>query len=153
VARLYTDGRFAKYRAETFKGGKAKVWLSPPLLAPKGPDGRPKKMAFSPWMLDAAFPVLAKLKGLRGGPLDIFGRTDERKMERALIGDFEADLDRLVAGLTAERLPLAAQIAAVPQDIRGFGYIKDASVGPAKAAAKRLWSQWEKVGEKAMAGA
>jgi indolepyruvate ferredoxin oxidoreductase len=153
VARLYTDGRFARYRAETFKGGKAKVWLSPPLLAPKGPDGRPKKMAFSPWMLDAAFPVLAKLKGLRGGPLDIFGRTDERKMERALIGDFEAGLDRLVAGLTAERLPLAAQIAAVPQDIRGFGHIKDASVGPAKAAAKRLWSQWEKMSEREMAGA
>ena len=51
VARLYTDGRFAAYRAETFKGGKAKVWLAPPLLARKGPDGQPKKMAFSP--LDA----------------------------------------------------------------------------------------------------
>src|SRR6185503_16350325 len=69
VARLYSDGRFAKYRAETFKGGKAKVWLSPPLLARKGPDGKPVKMAFSPWMLDLAFPTLAKLKGLRGTPL------------------------------------------------------------------------------------
>jgi indolepyruvate ferredoxin oxidoreductase len=144
VARLYTDGRFASYRAETFKGGKAKVWLAPPLLAPKGSDGRPKKMAFSAWMLDLAFPTLAKFKGLRGTPLDIFGYTAERRMERGLIAEYEADLDRLVSGLTAERLALAAQIAAVPQQIRGFGHVKDASVGPARAEAKRLWKSWDK---------
>ncbi|WP_367183481.1 DUF6537 domain-containing protein, partial [Phenylobacterium sp.] len=143
VARLYTDGRFAKYREQTFKGGKAKVWLSPPLLAPKGPDGKPRKTAFSPWMLDLAFPTLAKFKGLRGGPLDIFGKTAERKMERRLIADFEADLDRLVAGLDQGRHHLAVQIAQVPQQIRGFGHVKDASVGPAKAEAKRLWKQWD----------
>ena len=69
VARLYTDGRFATALAGTFKGGKTKVWLAPPLLAPKGPDGKPKKIAFGGWILDVGFPVLAKLKGLRGGPL------------------------------------------------------------------------------------
>ncbi len=143
VARLYSDGRFASYRAETFKGGKAKVWLAPPLLARKGPDGKPKKMAFSPWMLDLAFPTLAKLKGLRGGPLDVFGMTAERRMERELARDFEAQVDRLADGLTAERLPLAVKIAEVPQAIRGFGHVKDASVGPAKAEAARLWTQWE----------
>jgi indolepyruvate ferredoxin oxidoreductase len=153
VARLYTDGRFAKYRAETFKGGKAKVWLSPPILARKGPDGKPVKMAFSPWMLDLAFPALAKLKGLRGSALDIFGYTAERRMERGLIAAFEADLDRLLAGVNKDRLHLAAQIAAVPQQIRGFGHVKDASVGPAKAEAKRLWSEWEKIGAKVPAGA
>ncbi|HEX3701218.1 MAG TPA: indolepyruvate ferredoxin oxidoreductase family protein, partial [Phenylobacterium sp.] len=73
VARLFTDGRFAAYRAGTFKGGKTKLWLSPPVLAPKGPDGKPRKLAFGGWMLDAAFPVLARLKGLRGTPLDLFG--------------------------------------------------------------------------------
>jgi indolepyruvate ferredoxin oxidoreductase len=144
VARLYTDGRFAAYRDETFRGGKAKVWLSPPLLSPKGPDGKPKKIAFGGWMLDAAFPLLAKLKGLRGGPLDLFGHSAERRMERGLIADYEAGVDRLVAELSPERLALAAQIAAVPQQIRGFGHVKDASVGPAKAEEKRLWSQWEK---------
>ncbi len=145
VARLYSDGRFADYRAQTFKGGKAKVWLAPPLLARKGPDGKPKKMAFSPWMLDLAFPTLAKLKGLRGGPLDIFGGTAERRMERGLIVDFEADLDRLVAGLDADRHHIAVKLAQVPQQIRGFGHVKDASVGPAKAEAKRLWKQWDEV--------
>jgi indolepyruvate ferredoxin oxidoreductase len=153
VARLYTDGRFQAYRNETFRGGKTKVWLAPPLIARKGPDGRPKKIAFGGWMLDAAFPVMAQMKGLRGTPLDIFGYTEERKMERRLITDYEAAIERLVSGLSAERLPLAVQIAAVPQKIRGFGHIKDASVGPAKAEEKRLWAQWEKAGERELVGA
>lgn len=144
VARLYTDGRFAAERARTFKGGKTKVMLSPPLLAPKGPDGKPKKIAFGGWMLDAAFPVLAQMKGLRGGALDIFGYSEERKMERGLIAEYETGLDKLLAGLNAERLPLATQIAQVPQAIRGFGHIKDASVKVAKADEARLWAKWEK---------
>jgi indolepyruvate ferredoxin oxidoreductase len=149
VARLYTDGRFAAYRADTFKGGKAKVWLSPPIIAPKDASGRPKKIAFGGWMLDAAFPVLAKLKGLRGTPLDLFGRTTERKVERRLIAEYEAGVDRIIAELSAERLDLAVRIAAIPQQIRGFGHIKDDSIGPAKAEEKRLWSQWEKAGSPA----
>ncbi|HEX7948007.1 MAG TPA: DUF6537 domain-containing protein, partial [Phenylobacterium sp.] len=153
VARLYSDGRFAKYRAETFKGGKAKVWLAPPLLARKGPDGKPVKMAFSPWMLDLAFPTLAKFKGLRGGALDIFGMTAERKMERGLIAEFEADLDKIVAGLSAARHHVAVKLAQVPQQIRGYGHVKDASVGPAKAEAKRHWKDWEKVEAKETVGA
>jgi indolepyruvate ferredoxin oxidoreductase len=144
VARLYTDGRFAAYRDETFEGGKTKVWLSPPILAPKDADGRPRKIAFGGWMLDLAFPALAKMKRLRGGPLDVFGRTPERRMERKLLADYEAGLARLLAELTPERLPLAVQIAGVPQAIRGFGHIKDASVKKAKADEARLWAQWEK---------
>jgi len=153
VARLYTDGRFQAYRNETFRGGKTKVWLAPPLIARKGPDGRPKKIAFGGWMLDAAFPVMAKMKGLRGTPLDIFGYTDERKMERGLIADYEAGLRKLTAGLTPERLETAVRIAAIPQKIRGYGHIKDASVGPAKAEEKALWGRWEKTAEKALVGA
>jgi indolepyruvate ferredoxin oxidoreductase len=150
VARLYTDGRFQAYRNETFTGGKTKVWLSPPLLAKTGPDGRPKKMAFGGWMLDLAFPVLARLKGLRGGALDVFGMTAERKMERGLLADYEAGLSRLIFDLTAERLETAVRIAAIPQKIRGFGYVKEASIGPAKAEEKALWGRWEKQGRKAL---
>ena len=111
--------------------------------APKDKDGRPRKMAFGGWMLDLAFPLMARMKGLRGGPLDLFGRTEERRMERGLIADYELTLDRLVGGLIPERLPLAARIAAVPQGIRGYGHIKDASVVKAKAEAAALWAQWE----------
>jgi indolepyruvate ferredoxin oxidoreductase len=143
VARLYTDGRFAAELAGTFKGGKAKVWLAPPIIGAKDKDGRPRKMAFGGWMLDYAFPLMARMKGLRGGPLDVFGGTEERKMERGLIVDYEVTLDRLAGGLTPERLPLAARLAAVPQNIRGYGHVKDASVVKAKADAATLWSQWE----------
>ncbi|MBP6878394.1 MAG: indolepyruvate ferredoxin oxidoreductase family protein [Phenylobacterium sp.] len=143
VARLYTDGRFAQERNKAFKGGKTKILLSPPLIAPKGPDGKPKKIEFSGWMLETAFPIMARMKGLRGGPLDIFGRTEERRMERGLIADYEAGLAKLLAGLDAERLPLATKIAAVPQAIRGFGHIKEASVKTAKADEAKLWAKWE----------
>jgi indolepyruvate ferredoxin oxidoreductase len=143
VARLYSDGRFEAYREGTFRGGKAKVLLSPPILAPKDPDGRPRKMAFGGWMLDWGFPLLARLKRLRGTPLDPFGHTPERRLERDLLADYEADLDRLLEGLTAERLPLAVEIASVPDQIRGFGHVKEASVGPAKARKAELWAAWE----------
>jgi len=143
VARLYTDGRFAAYRDQTFKGGEAKVLLSPPLIAPKDAEGKPRKIAFGGWLLDRGFPLIAKLKRLRGTPLDPFGRTAERKMERGLIADYEAALDRLLAGLTPERLPLAVKIAQVPQQIRGFGHVKQASAGPAKAEEQKLWKEWE----------
>jgi indolepyruvate ferredoxin oxidoreductase len=143
VARLYADGRFAAYRDESFKGGKAKVLLAPPLLAPKDAEGRPRKLAFGGWMLQWGFPGLAKLKGLRGTPLDPFGRTAERKTERRLLADYEAQVDRLVRELTPERLPLAVKIASVPDQIRGFGHIKDASIGPAEADAAKLWAEWE----------
>jgi indolepyruvate ferredoxin oxidoreductase len=143
VARLYTDGRFAAELAGTFKGGKAKVWLAPPIIGARNKDGTPRKMAFGGWMLDYAFPVMAKMKGLRGGPLDVFGRTEERRMERGLVADYEVTLDRLAGGLTPERLALAARIASIPQDIRGYGHVKDASVAKAKAEAATLWSQWE----------
>ncbi|THD72259.1 indolepyruvate ferredoxin oxidoreductase family protein [Phenylobacterium sp.] len=153
VARLYTDGRFQAYRNLTFKGGKAKVWLAPPLIARKGSNGRPKKIAFGGWMLDAAFPVMARMKGLRGTALDIFGYTDERKTERGLIADYEAGLKALIAGLTPNRLETALRIAAIPQKIRGYGHIKDASIGPAKAEEKALWDRWEKQGERELVGA
>jgi len=147
VARLHTDPRWREYRNSVFKGGKEKVWLAPPILSPKDKDGRPKKMAFGPWMTDMAFPLMAKMKGLRGTPLDVFGYSDERKMERGLISDYEAGVDRLLSKLDAAHLPTAVKIAAVPQQIRGFGHVKEASLGPAKAEEKRLWAEWEKAGE------
>ena len=142
VARLYTDGRFAAELAGTFKGGKAKVWLAPPLISPRDKDGNPRKIAFGGWMLDYAFPLMAKMKGLRGGAFDIFGNTEERRMERGLMTDYAITLDRLSAGLSKESLPLAVKIAEIPQAIRGYGHVKDASVVKAKAEEAKLWGQW-----------
>ncbi len=144
VARLYADGRFNASLRDTFKGGKMKVWLSPPILAPKGREGRPGKIAFGGWMLKLGFPVLAKLKGLRGTALDIFGHSEERKMERRLIADYEADLGRILDGLTPARLPTAVRIAALPQQIRGYGFIKEQAAEDAKAQGEKLWAIWDK---------
>ncbi len=142
VARLYADGRFAGELGQTFTGGKLKVWLAPPLIAAKDRNGKPRKMAFGGWMLELGFPLLARLKGLRGGAFDIFGASAERRMERDLIADYEAGLERLTADLSAKRLPLATKIAQVPSEIRGFGHVKDAAVRTAKAAEAALWAKW-----------
>jgi indolepyruvate ferredoxin oxidoreductase len=144
VARLYTDGRFAADLGETFKGGKLKVWLSPPLISRKGRDGRPVKMEFGCWMLGLGFPLLARLKGLRGGALDLFGASAERRMERRLITDYEAGLDRLAGALDAERLPLAVKIAQVPAAIRGYGPVKEAAAKSAEATGAALWAEWDR---------
>jgi indolepyruvate ferredoxin oxidoreductase len=135
VARLYTDGRFRPT-------GTARVWLAPPILAPKDRDGRPRKIAFGGWMLSAVFPVLARMKGLRTTRFDPFGQTRERREERALIADYEAQVDRLLAEITPDRLSLAVAIAAAPQEIRGFGHVKAQGLARARAESSRLWALW-----------
>src|SRR5262249_47190301 len=90
----------------------------------------------------AAFGVLAKLKGLRGTTLDIFGRTEERKTERALIGQYKAGIDEVLRGLSAERLSLAAEIARMPEEIRGYGHVKARHLAAARIKWDRLMQQW-----------
>jgi len=142
VARLYADGRFGAALGGAFTGGKAKVWLAPPIFSPKDASGHPRKIAFGGWMLRYGFPVLARLKGLRGGPLDLFGHTGERRAERTLLADYEADLAKIVAGLSAEKLELAIRIAGVPDQIRGFGHVKAAAIAAAAKERARLWTAW-----------
>ena len=104
VGRLYTNGHFEKQVAAAFEGENLRYefHLAPPLLARRDKTtGLPRKMSFGPWMLKA-FAVLAKLKGLRGTPFDVFGYTHERKVERRLIGDYEALLGEIVATLAPQ---------------------------------------------------
>ncbi|HEY0570116.1 MAG TPA: DUF6537 domain-containing protein, partial [Enterovirga sp.] len=134
VARLYTDGNFAKQVAATFEGDNLRyeIHLAPPLLARKDPaTGVPRKMSFGPWMMKA-FGLLAPLKRLRGTPLDIFGYTEERRTERRLIADYEKLLGEILAGLTPARLPLAVGLASIPGKIRGFGHVKARHLAAAK---------------------
>ena len=144
VARLYADGGFAADLAKTLTGGKAKVWLAPPLLARKAADGRPRKIAFGGWMLTYGFPFLARLKGLRGSAFDLFGATEERRTERLLATDYQANLARIVREFDAERLSLAVKIASLPDQIRGYGPVKDAAVVAVRASEAALWEQWAK---------
>ncbi len=132
VARLLTETR-AK-AAEQFDGDLSLTYhLAPPLLSRKGADGRPGKIAFGP-RLAKAFPVLAKLKGLRGTLFDPFGYTAERRMERALIAEYEADMAEAFAKCMPSTRDAVIALALLPLQIRGFGPVKEAN---AQAGAKR----------------
>src|SRR3546814_8003539 len=96
-----------------FRSYKLSFHLAPPLLAERDPDtGHLKKRAFGPWLLPA-FRVLAKLKGLRGTPFDIFGYSAERKLERRLIADYQAVIGEVLAKLTPDNHALAVEPAAI----------------------------------------
>jgi indolepyruvate ferredoxin oxidoreductase len=94
-----------------------------------------------------AFALLAKMKRLRGTALDPFARTEERRWERALIAEFEGDVDRVLRELTAERLALATELLALPQRIRGFGHVKKAQGEEAARRRAMLWSRWQETGK------
>jgi indolepyruvate ferredoxin oxidoreductase len=133
VARLHLD-TIDKARAALDGALKPVFHLAPPFLPGKDAAGRPRKRKFGAWML-AVFRVLARMKSLRGSVFDPFGYSHERRMERALIAEFEADMDRLLPSLTPARLPLIRELAELPLTIRGFGPVKQANA--AKAAARR----------------
>jgi len=146
VARLYTDGVFRKKIAAMFEGDYKLVFhLAPPLLARPDPrTGEPGKMRFGGWVL-GLFRILSHLKILRGTSFDIFGRTEERRMERALIGEYEATLETLLQGLTRDNLALAIEIASLPEAIRGYGHIKVKSAAAARAKRDELLARYRSI--------
>jgi indolepyruvate ferredoxin oxidoreductase len=143
VARLYTDGSFAKQVSNAFEGqARLEFHLAPPLLARLDPaTGRPKKMSFGAWMM-GAFRLLAKFKFLRGTALDPFGYSADRHMERRLVDEYATVLGELTSALTAGNHPLAVAIAALPEKIRGFGPVKERHLAAAKAEEKELLTRW-----------
>ena len=132
VARLHMQ-TMDKVRAEFDGDLTAAFHLAPPLMSRMGADGRPQKRKFGPWIL-RAFGLLARLKPLRGTPLDPFGYTAERKMERSLIRQYEADMAEVLPKLTSETRDAAIALAELPLTIRGFGPVKQKNE---EAAAKR----------------
>jgi indolepyruvate ferredoxin oxidoreductase len=144
VARLYTDGAFLKQVETEFDGDNLRFefHLAPPLLARRDKTtGLPRKMSFGPWLLPV-FRLLGKFKGLRGTPFDPFGRSLERQTERKLIGDYEAMLDEVLAGLTPDNHHVAVALAAIPEKVRGFGHVKQQHLTAAKADAAALLEQF-----------
>ncbi|MDE2611786.1 MAG: 2-oxoacid:acceptor oxidoreductase family protein, partial [Burkholderiales bacterium] len=142
VARLYTDPAFmAKIQAQFEGNYQLKFHLAPPLFAKRDAHGNLLKKQYGPWMM-SAFRLLAKLKGLRGGPFDLFGKTEERRTERALIGEYEALVDELLGRLSDHNLPLAVQLASLPEEIRGFGHVKARNLAQVRAKWARLLAQY-----------
>jgi indolepyruvate ferredoxin oxidoreductase len=138
VARLHTDGRFVEQLKSQFEGDfKLRFNLAPPLFAKKDAKGRLVKAEFGGWMW-SAFKLLARLKGLRGGPFDVFGHTAERRMERALIGEYRQMIEALLPTLSGENYATAVELASLPEQIRGFGHVKEQAVAGFRAKKAEL---------------
>jgi indolepyruvate ferredoxin oxidoreductase len=133
VARLHTDTAFLSKVNAMFEGDfTLNYHLAPPLLAKKNNQGELQKRAFGPWML-TAFKGLARLKGLRGTALDVFGYSDERREERALIGEYRASIEALLGRLSAANHAQALEVARVPELIKGYGHVKARHLVDARA--------------------
>jgi indolepyruvate ferredoxin oxidoreductase len=144
VARLYADDAFLKQVNAELGGENLRlhVHLAPPLLARKDKvSGEPRKMTFGPWIFPL-FQLLAKFKFLRGTPFDPFGYSTERRTERALVRDYEALLEELLAKLDADNHHVAVGLAAIPEKIRGFGHVKLRHLKAAKADEAALLDQF-----------
>jgi indolepyruvate ferredoxin oxidoreductase len=138
VARLHLDTGFADKISSMFEGEfRLNFHLAAPLTASKNAQGELQKSKYGPWML-TAFKVLARLKGLRGTPFDVFGRTEERRQERALIEDYRASLDEVLAGLTPQTHALAVEIARIPELIKGYGHVKARHLAAARPKGEAL---------------
>ncbi|MEE1655408.1 indolepyruvate ferredoxin oxidoreductase family protein [Microvirga sp. CF3062] len=142
VARLHMETGFLDTLQREFEGDfTVKYHLAPPLLASKrDARGRPKKRAFGSW-IQTPMKVLARMKFVRGTPFDIFGYTAERRTERALIGWYEAQVEKILASLDAQRSADLLAIAKAPMDIRGYGPVKEEAIHKVQAEVERLWSR------------
>lgn len=147
VARLHSSDAFAKKIADMFEGDyKINFHLAPPLLAKRDAKGHLVKQKFGPWMMPA-FGVLAKFKSLRGTVLDIFGYTLERKMERALPLEYRFTITSLLPKLTKENMSKAVAIASIPEEIRGYGHVKEKQLMLAQARQDALLSEFRLVSD------
>ncbi|MEM7407703.1 MAG: indolepyruvate ferredoxin oxidoreductase family protein [Pseudomonadota bacterium] len=144
VARLYTDGTFEAALGDQFDAGYTLSFhLAPPLFAARDPStGLPAKREYGPWIL-SVFRMLARLRGLRGTALDVFGMTAERRRERQVRDEYLALIERLCGDLTKENLATAVELAEVPERIRGFGHVKEAHLARADEIRKELTAKFD----------
>jgi indolepyruvate ferredoxin oxidoreductase len=143
VARLYTDGEFLRSLQHQFEGDVAlEFYMAPPVISRAKGGRAPRKIRLGGWMLPA-MKLLAQGRRLRGTFLDVFGRTEERRLERALVDGYLQRLDALLPALTPDRLKAACEIAALPLSMRGFGHVKLANVALARAREAELLHRFD----------
>ncbi|NBB09423.1 indolepyruvate ferredoxin oxidoreductase family protein [Pseudomonas sp. SLFW] len=139
VARLYSNGEFTRQLQAQFEGDyRLEFHLAPSWLAKRDPhNGTPRKRSFGPWMLKA-FDVLANFKFLRGTAFDPFGRSLERRQERALIDSYVSDIELILTHLNASNRQMALSLARLPERIRGYGHVKESAMNAAALQAVRM---------------
>src|SRR4029453_8797810 len=143
VARLYAESDFVKRVADQFEGDYNLTFhLAPPALnKADAATGEARKSTYGPWLM-SAFRMLAKMRKFRGSALDLFGRTAERKMERALIGEYEKTIAEVLDRLAPHNYEVAVDLASIPEYIRGYGHVKDKHVKDAKVREAALLAQY-----------
>jgi indolepyruvate ferredoxin oxidoreductase len=142
VARLHTNTAFLQKIGDMFEGDyTVNYHLAPPIISKTNERGELQKQKFGPLML-TGFKLLKHFKVLRGTPLDIFGNTEEREMERALIGEYVVSIDDVLAKLNAENHTLALEIANLPDAIKGFGHVKARNVAAVRGKWNGLMEKW-----------
>ena len=141
VARLYSNKEFISKINNTFEGNfKINFHLAPPIFYKKNKvTGNPLKMNFGSWIM-VLFKFIGIFKFLRGTYFDPFAYLDERKIERLLINDYKDRILEICSKLTKDNYTLAVEIASIPDQIRGFGYIKNRNIEIAKSCEDRLMS-------------
>ncbi|WP_114951597.1 indolepyruvate ferredoxin oxidoreductase family protein [Sphingosinicella terrae] len=142
VARLYTNGEFLRRLNQQFEGDfKLQFHMSPPILMKTDrPGGEPRKIAIGGWMFNM-LKLLAKMRGLRGGVLDVFGYNRERKMERRLIDEYRTLVADLLPRLDAGSQEGIEKIAALADMVRGYGPIKERNVAQYEKEKARLLAE------------
>ncbi len=136
VMAIKDEYEVARMHAAATYGAQPIFHLAPPLVTGIDPaTGRRRKIAVPGWLAPPLFRALRHGKRLRGTALDLFGRQAERQWERALIAQYEADIRAVLENLTAATLDTAIGLAELPDQIRGFGPVKEAN--RTKAAAQR----------------
>ncbi|SCW34043.1 indolepyruvate ferredoxin oxidoreductase [Sphingobium faniae] len=148
VARLHADPAFKAQLRDAFEdGAKLRYNLAPPLFSKRDAEGHLVKREFGAWM-GSAFAFLARFKGLRGTAFDIFGYTEERRMERGLIDQYEARMQRVAERLTPLNHAAAVELASLPAQIRGYGHVKHANVEKVRALEPMILKKFEDAGVK-----
>jgi indolepyruvate ferredoxin oxidoreductase len=136
VARLLTKPSFERGVREMWASAESVSYnLHPPMLRRFGVN---KKLKLGAWFRTPLL-ALRKMKMLRGTPFDLFGYAAHRRMERSLIQWYRDLIEQVLANLTPDNLPQALEIAALPDQIRGYEKIKEQSIAKVKQqAAEKL---------------
>lgn len=144
VARLYADPAFGEALREQFEGEfRLRFHFAPPLLARKDPHtGLPRKSTYGPWML-SALRVLARLRFLRGTRFDPFGWRHERQRERERVEEYRETIQALLPRLTLRTLPVALELARLPEKTRGFGHVKESRIQQMRGIREALLEAFE----------
>jgi len=160
LSRAAADGLFrvmaykdeyevARMHAAASYSARPVFHLAPPLITRTDKTtGRRRKIAIPGWAALPLFRMLRHGKRLRGTPLDLFGRQQDRRWERALIEHYEADLRLVSKGLRADNLESAVAIAALPDMIRGFGPVKEANRAKSMARRETLLTELRTLSQK-----